>query len=423
MTRHQDLTGAGAIHQFSYKQSSDPGAVGAKKGWIDTTTGPPYALKVRNDADTAWETVGSTGGSSGVAVEEDGSEEGTGIDRFDFTTGINLSVTGTQATVSGSDASETAKGIVELATDAETQAGTDTARAITPANLSARSATETRSGVIELATQAETDAGTDDARAVTPLKLATYSGLGGGGGSGNISGAYDIEAGSYTDVGMSDEFASGTLDAQWNTAISSGTIDFPGQPGSACYDLTSRSGTLLLQPAYSTSALQSMSLRQADGLTSGESLVVSFALPWMAKYASTTYTYFGVALNSSTTSPQTGTFNLMWCIVNHSGTNSNAPSLVMQNDSGTQIAKVIDYAVSQRIYLRISRKTIGGTDSFVWLFSTDGISWSPFWMNTATNFTQMWLIAEVNTQTSPSISPVFPVNWIRHVAATAHDLW
>ncbi len=38
------------------------------------------------------------------------------------------------------------------------------------------SANETTSGIAEVATQAETDAGTDDARMVTPLKLATYAG-------------------------------------------------------------------------------------------------------------------------------------------------------------------------------------------------------------------------------------------------------
>jgi hypothetical protein len=38
------------------------------------------------------------------------------------------------------------------------------------------SATETTAGAAELATQAETDAGTDDARIVTPLKLANFSG-------------------------------------------------------------------------------------------------------------------------------------------------------------------------------------------------------------------------------------------------------
>jgi hypothetical protein len=41
---------------------------------------------------------------------------------------------------------------------------------------SAPAASETTAGIAELATQAETDAGTDDARIVTPLKLATWSG-------------------------------------------------------------------------------------------------------------------------------------------------------------------------------------------------------------------------------------------------------
>ena len=40
----------------------------------------------------------------------------------------------------------------------------------------APAASETTAGVAELATQAETDAGTDDARIITPLKLATWSG-------------------------------------------------------------------------------------------------------------------------------------------------------------------------------------------------------------------------------------------------------
>lgn len=41
---------------------------------------------------------------------------------------------------------------------------------------SAPSATETTAGIAELATQAETDTGTDDLRIVTPLKLANWSG-------------------------------------------------------------------------------------------------------------------------------------------------------------------------------------------------------------------------------------------------------
>lgn len=110
--------------------------------------------------------------------------------------------------------SETVQGLVELATQAETNTGTDDARAITPlkfqtrlaayaqpldADLTAVAALNTTSygraflelanqaalmallsassesaqGIVELATQAETNTGTDDARAVTPLKFQT----------------------------------------------------------------------------------------------------------------------------------------------------------------------------------------------------------------------------------------------------------
>lgn len=72
-------------------------------------------------------------------------------------------------------ASETVTGFIELATQIEVNAGTDSVRAITPATLTARVASETLAGIIELATQAEVNAGADVVRAVTPatLKAAT----------------------------------------------------------------------------------------------------------------------------------------------------------------------------------------------------------------------------------------------------------
>lgn len=45
------------IHKFAYVAGSSPGAVGAGKGWIDTSSSP-YKLKVRNDANSAWVIVG-----------------------------------------------------------------------------------------------------------------------------------------------------------------------------------------------------------------------------------------------------------------------------------------------------------------------------------------------------------------------------
>lgn len=79
-------------------------------------------------------------------------------------------------------ASETVKGVAEIATQDEVDDGTDDERFVTPLKLAKiiaqlvggfTSATEAAEGVIELATQAETNSGTDDRRAITPKKLAS----------------------------------------------------------------------------------------------------------------------------------------------------------------------------------------------------------------------------------------------------------
>jgi len=43
------------IHKGAYVQNGDPGAVGAKVLWIDTTSG--FVLKKRNAGDTGWDTI------------------------------------------------------------------------------------------------------------------------------------------------------------------------------------------------------------------------------------------------------------------------------------------------------------------------------------------------------------------------------
>lgn len=59
MALHNSLSD-GLYHGVGYVQSGDPGAVGAGRYWVDTTTGPPYALKVRNSGDSGWDGVGSS---------------------------------------------------------------------------------------------------------------------------------------------------------------------------------------------------------------------------------------------------------------------------------------------------------------------------------------------------------------------------
>lgn len=79
-----------------------------------------------------------------------------------------------QLEVNRDQATESVLGLVEIATQTETNTGTNDTAAVTPLKLAGRTATETRTGIAEIATQAETDAGTDDERIVTPLKLKTF---------------------------------------------------------------------------------------------------------------------------------------------------------------------------------------------------------------------------------------------------------
>jgi hypothetical protein len=74
-------------------------------------------------------------------------------------------------------ASSTAeRGTVELATNAETQAGIDTQRAITPAGLESKTATTSRRGIAYTASDVETQAGISGAKIVTPSGLASVTG-------------------------------------------------------------------------------------------------------------------------------------------------------------------------------------------------------------------------------------------------------
>lgn len=64
-------------------------------------------------------------------------------------------------------------GLIEIATQAETDSGTDYTRAVTPKTLNDRKATETLTGIARIGTQVEFDAGVLDNVISTPLKIKT----------------------------------------------------------------------------------------------------------------------------------------------------------------------------------------------------------------------------------------------------------
>lgn len=86
MALHRDSpVGAESAHPPGYVQSSDPGAVGAHKVWVDTTAGTgAYVYKIRNAANSAWETVGSGGGGSAITAKDEGSTLTAAATSFDF---------------------------------------------------------------------------------------------------------------------------------------------------------------------------------------------------------------------------------------------------------------------------------------------------------------------------------------------------
>lgn len=69
-------------------------------------------------------------------------------------------------------ATETIAGKAEIATQAETDAGTDNIRIVTPAKLAGRQATNTLAGIVEKATTAETTSGASDTGTTGPLYIS-----------------------------------------------------------------------------------------------------------------------------------------------------------------------------------------------------------------------------------------------------------
>ena len=102
---------------------------------------------------------------------------GFSIDILNASDDVAVELSPTVSLADVRDATETAKGVVELATADEAKTGTDAVRAVTPAGLAAalqsseQAATFARRGTIELATDAEARTGNDTDRAVTPASL------------------------------------------------------------------------------------------------------------------------------------------------------------------------------------------------------------------------------------------------------------
>lgn len=107
-------------------------------------------------------------------------ERGIGLGRYHSGTGARVQIADGLDVASGDlsvdgvsilTSTTSVKGIVELATNAETQAGSDAQRAVTPAGLKSVTATETRAGLVAKAGFADVIERTNNTKFITPSGL------------------------------------------------------------------------------------------------------------------------------------------------------------------------------------------------------------------------------------------------------------
>ena len=126
--------------------------------WFNTNTEAMYVFNESN----VWQIIGNA--VAGVASVTAG-------------TNVNLTGPGTDPIINVPNASTGTAGVIEIATQSEVNATTDSTRAIVPSTLAAGifnyvpDATTSQKGVMETATDAETLAGTATDKAVTPASL------------------------------------------------------------------------------------------------------------------------------------------------------------------------------------------------------------------------------------------------------------
>lgn len=259
---------------------------------------------------------------------------------------------------------------------------------------------------------------------VTIITTAIGSGGSGGGGADSVlSSGYNIEDfTSFSDAGDNlsldfDGTDSPTFGGWTLEDFISGTVSLyndSGDMSDAIYDLTTRPGTLLLQMSGDETGNASHGLRVTDTLDDGESLVVKWIVPHTYGGSSSALR-FGIGQNDLTT------------VINPSSANNTGMEYYSPAVSSSDAAHIEaaggngdgDVSPGLPIYMRMSR--VGSTLYFLW--SQDGKTWSVQGQATVdVDWDNMWVFARVDGA-GPDGQAVFGIEWIKHVASTALDLW
>lgn len=219
----------------------------------------------------------------------------------------------------------------------------------------------------------------------------------------------------YSDAGMSDEFDSGTLDAQWTVsgAVSGSVSMISTNPTDSVYDLTTLPGTMLVMVKPG----DAVAFRVDDFIASGEQVIVCLGMsfPGDATQQGNSM-HIGVGFNDDDSAKAAGNdVQMIW-----DGAD-DARLFVADSDFGNLIGNIPNYAgVGRRVYLRMARDS----NTVHYWHSLDGIPWSSLGsatthVSSANNF---WVFMG-STGNTPAHANIVAVHWVRHVANTNYLPW
>lgn len=248
------------------------------------------------------------------------------------------------------------------------------------------------------------------------------TGGGGGGGAGNLTGSYDIEGDgspTYTDAGMSDEFDAGTLDAQWTiTNAASGTVDLVGNPATPVYDLSTRSGCLLIQADGGTGDGYVI-LTVADTLADGEQIIASCLSPEVPG-TDNNQNRIGIGVADGP-DPDQGASGDDYKMLYYDGSDAGHVKVfgTIGGSSTTDGTLLHASPAGRRCYFRIARDG----SNYRFFYSVDGTVWA-FVGSTSLAATHTFLVCGKNSSTSEfAVAPIYGFEWVRHVANHDYDPW
>ena len=231
--------------------------------------------------------------------------------------------------------------------------------------------------------------------------------------SSSTNGVDALDLGSFTDVGMGDEFNEETLNAAWTAVRGSlGIVDLTGAKAASVFDLTSKPGNLLCQGPNTSSG--EVIICKDLLMAIGDDVVLAVDLPTVPKSVNNGY-HVKLGINDNSTLYSSGTYGYIYV----DGSDNDG----VQTWNGGSVGIAVGAAnFGGRQYLRI-RKTDAST--YHTFTSTNGRVWIPLGSFTVASATYLWVTAGPSASwtrgTSPD--PIACIPWIRHVSGGGIDPW